>query len=77
MPQAAGLASLSAGAAEDFADPLLLFLKSVAYHPLPFNWKLGADNCFEKVSAWHCGQASTLAALTLRITSCLKPQLVH
>lgn len=76
MLQATGAALGSAALADedsDFDPPL----KSVAYQPLPVNWKLGADTCLAKVSLPQAGQASTLAALILRITSSLCPQLLH
>jgi hypothetical protein len=60
--------------------PFLLpepFLKSVAYHPLPRNWNPAAVSCFEKVSAWHCGQLVNGASDTFCSTSRLWPQDEH
>jgi hypothetical protein len=51
------------------AGLLPLFLKSVAYQPLPFKAKLGAVTCFAYVSAPQVGQVVNGASAIFRITS--------
>ncbi len=66
-----------AGAASSVFLAGLLPLKSLAYQPVPFSWKLGAETCFSKLAWPHCGQVVETASLTLRISSALWPQLEH
>jgi hypothetical protein len=52
-----------------------LFLKSVAYQPLPFNWKPAAVTIFEKVGLPHFVHTVRGASLTFSRNSCWWPQL--
>ena len=45
------------------------FLKSVAYQPVPFNWKAAAVSCFFKLSSPHSGHVSKGESLIFWIAS--------
>jgi hypothetical protein len=62
---------LSAGLAAGL-EPL--FLKSVAYQPLPFSWKPAAVTIFEKDCAPHFVHTVSGASLTFCRNSCWWPQ---
>jgi hypothetical protein len=52
-----------------------LFLKSVAYHPLPFNWNPAAVTIFVNVGLPHFVHTVRVASLTFCRNSCWWPQL--
>src|SRR5204862_3901375 len=51
-----------------------LFLKSVAYQPLPLSWNPAAVSIFENVSLPHSGQRVRTGAVTFCRYSFWKPQ---
>jgi len=67
----------------DFASPLSLpascaagfgFLKSVAYHPLPFKWNPAEVSIFRNDSLPHSGHAVSAGSLSFRRYSFWNPQ---
>jgi hypothetical protein len=86
--EAAGFASEAAGfaseagfdspfeASGDFDDGFApLLRKSVAYQPLPFNWKPAALSIFENVGFPQVGHTVSGASLSFCRNSCWCPQL--
>ncbi len=62
----------------DFDDGFVpLFLKSVAYQPLPFNWKPAALSIFVKVGFPQFGQTVSGASLSFCRNSCWWPHDSH
>jgi hypothetical protein len=54
-----------------------LLLKSVAYHPLPFNWKPAAVSIFENVALPQAVQTVSGESLTFCRNSCWCPHSEH
>src|SRR5689334_3858673 len=69
---------LSAGlSADGFSDDLLPPRKSVAYQPLPFNWKPAAETSFCSASLPHAGQVTRGASDRRWSVSSLCSHCVH
>ena len=64
--------SLDLSLLDDSFDEIFFFfpvLKSVSYHPLPFNLNDGAEINFERLSLLHFGQVVLGSSLIFWITS--------
>jgi hypothetical protein len=62
---------VASGFAAGFAP---LFLKSVAYQPLPFNWNPAALSILQNVCLPHSGQTVRTGSLSFRRYSFWNPQ---
>jgi hypothetical protein len=68
------LAVLDAFDEPEAAGALPLLRKSVTYHPVPFNWKPAAVNCFLKVDLPQLGQSVSTGSDIFCKTSLANPQ---
>ena len=68
------LASYVVEVISDFVEG---FLKSVSYHPDPFNLNAGAETFFAKVSLPHTGQFLVIASESFKKRSSEWKQLEH
>lgn len=72
--------ALSGDEDDEEDSPVLLLsfflsLKSVSYQPVPFSWKLGADNIFLSALSPHSGQSRSGSSLSFWSASNWWPQL--